>query len=168
MAFSRKGWRRIVVGGQVFYWQTEDIPWQGEQHWAICHARPETEPHRLLTVTNARCNRACEFSDIVSPRIVRACIESAVTTGWLAERPNLRLLLFSNPLRCVTLQPSWLTSTVLAIATGFYQEGVFDRLPVLADALEEAGCTNADILNHCRGPGPHVGCWAVDLILRKT
>jgi hypothetical protein len=42
------------------------------------------------------------------------------------------------------------------------------RLAVLADALEEAGCTNADILSHCRSPGPHVrGCWVVDLILGK-
>ena len=42
-------------------------------------------------------------------------------------------------------------------------------LPVLADALEEAGCTNEDILTHCRGPGPHVlGCWVVDLLLNRT
>jgi hypothetical protein len=42
------------------------------------------------------------------------------------------------------------------------------RLPILADALEDAGCTNADILDHLRGPGPHVrGCWPVDLILSK-
>jgi len=40
-----------------------------------------------------------------------------------------------------------------------------DRLPILADALEEAGCDNAEFLNHCRGPGPHVfGCWALDLV----
>ena len=42
------------------------------------------------------------------------------------------------------------------------------RLPILADALEEAGCTDADMLAHCRGPGPHVrGCWVVDLVLGK-
>jgi hypothetical protein len=41
----------------------------------------------------------------------------------------------------------------------------FRRLPALADFLVEAGCTNADILDHCRGPGPHVrGCWVVDLV----
>ena len=43
-----------------------------------------------------------------------------------------------------------------------------DRLAVLADALEEAGCDNADLLSHLRGPGPHVrGCWALDLLLGK-
>jgi hypothetical protein len=54
------------------------------------------------------------------------------------------------------------------LAQAIYDEGAFDRLPVLADALEETGCTNADILGHCRGPGPHVrGCWVVDLLLGK-
>jgi len=42
-------------------------------------------------------------------------------------------------------------------------------MPILADALEDAGCTDAAILEHCRGPGPHVrGCWVVDLILGKS
>jgi hypothetical protein len=49
-----------------------------------------------------------------------------------------------------------------------YDERAFERLPILADALMDAGCDNADILAHCRGPGPHErGCWAVDLILGK-
>jgi hypothetical protein len=54
------------------------------------------------------------------------------------------------------------------LAPGIEEEQAFDRLPVLADALEEAGCTDADILSHLRGPGPHVrGCWVVDLLLGK-
>jgi hypothetical protein len=49
-----------------------------------------------------------------------------------------------------------------------YDERAFNRMPILADALEEAGCTNKDILDHCRSGGEHVrGCWAVDLILGK-
>ena len=60
------------------------------------------------------------------------------------------------------------TETVFALATGIYTERAFDRMPILADALEDAGCDNADILEHCRGDGPHVrGCWVVDLILEK-
>jgi hypothetical protein len=65
---------------------------------------------------------------------------------------------------------SWRTSTVLALAQAIYTDRAFDRLPILADALEDAGCDNADILNHCRQPSPteHVrGCWVVDLILGK-
>jgi hypothetical protein len=55
------------------------------------------------------------------------------------------------------------------VGESIYADRAFDRLPILADALEEAGCTDADILAHCRGPGPHArGCWVVDLILGKT
>ncbi|MBA4064130.1 MAG: hypothetical protein C0501_10535 [Isosphaera sp.] len=67
------------------------------------------------------------------------------------------------------LKPAWRTSTVLALAQGIYGERAFDRLPILADALQDAGCEDADILAHCRGPGPHArGCWVVDLVLGKA
>jgi len=76
---------------------------------------------------------------------------------------------FRNPFRTVRLEPKWLSSTVVALANGIYQTRAFDGMPILADALQEAGCDNDDILNHCRGPGPHVrGCWVVDLILEKA
>jgi hypothetical protein len=81
--------------------------------------------------------------------------------------------IFGNPFR----PPPSVSATVLRwgdgasanLARSAYEESAFDRLPILADALEEAGCSNADILAHCRGPGPHVrGCWVLDLILDKT
>jgi hypothetical protein len=73
-----------------------------------------------------------------------------------------------NRSRSVTLDPEWLTSTVTQLARGIYDERDFDRLPILADALQDAGCDNADVLNHCRQPGPHArGCWVVDLVLGK-
>jgi hypothetical protein len=77
---------------------------------------------------------------------------------------------FRDPfLRPVTLDPSLLSDTVMKMATAIYSERAWDRLPILADALEEAGCTDVAILEHCRGPGPHVrGCWVVDLILGKA
>jgi hypothetical protein len=63
----------------------------------------------------------------------------------------------------------WNDGTVVKLAQGIYDERAFDRLPILADALEEAGCTNADILAHCREPGEHVrGCWVLDLLLGKS
>ena len=75
---------------------------------------------------------------------------------------------FANPFRSVTIDPRWLTSTVVSSAQAIYDERAFDRLPILANALEELGCTNDQILDHCRGPGPHVrGCWLVDLVLGK-
>jgi hypothetical protein len=75
----------------------------------------------------------------------------------------------------VTLDPAWQTPTVLALATATYENRIMPaetlepaRLAILADALEDAGCTNADILDHCRQPGEHVrGCWVLDLLSGK-
>jgi hypothetical protein len=83
---------------------------------------------------------------------------------------------FGDPFRPVTLDRAWLTPTVASLAQAAYDERSLpsgelepDRLTVLADALEEAGCTDDALLSHLRGPGPHVrGCWAVDLILGKV
>jgi hypothetical protein len=76
--------------------------------------------------------------------------------------------IFGNPFRTVAIDPSWLTSTVVSLAEGIYTDRAFDRLTILADALQDAGCDDPDILDHCRGPGPHVrGCWVVDLVLGK-
>ncbi len=76
--------------------------------------------------------------------------------------------IYGNPFRPVALDSHWQSETVVALATGIYAERAFDRMPILADALEEAGCDHAVILTHCRGNGPHVrGCWVVDLILGK-
>ena len=67
-----------------------------------------------------------------------------------------------------TFGDSWRSPDVLALARGIRGEGAYDRLPVLADALQGAGCDSADLLDHCRGPGPHVrGCWVVDSVLGK-
>ena len=76
--------------------------------------------------------------------------------------------IFGNPFRPVTLGPTWLTPKVVSLAQAIYDERAFDRMPILGDALQEAGCEDVDILAHCRQPGPHVrGCWAVDLVLGK-
>ena len=73
--------------------------------------------------------------------------------------------IFGNPFRPVAVDSSWFTSTVIKLAEGIYAERAFDRLPILADALQDAGCDNEDILSHCRTGGLHVrGCWVVDLL----
>ena len=86
-----------------------------------------------------------------------------------ASQAKALLDVIGNPFRPATVDPAWRTPTVVSVATAIYDDRAFDRLPILADALEDAGCTNADILNHCRQPREHVrGCWAVDLVLGKT
>lgn len=68
--------------------------------------------------------------------------------------------ILGNPFRSASVDPTWRTSTVLSAATAICDDRAFDRLPILADALEDAGCTNAVMLNHCLQPGTHVrGCW---------
>jgi hypothetical protein len=81
-----------------------------------------------------------------------------------------------NPFRPVTIDTSWQTPTALGLAQVAYDvrrlpSGELDpqRLSVLADALEDVGCANRQILDHLRGPGPHVrGCFALDFLLEKS
>ena len=90
--------------------------------------------------------------------------------GRILGGPGAGLLreIFGNPFRPVALDPRWLTSDAVALARGVYADGAFDRLPILADALQDAGCDNPNILDHLRGDRGHVrGCWALDLILAK-
>ncbi len=77
--------------------------------------------------------------------------------------------IFGNPFRPVTFNPFWRTSDVTLLAQGIYEEKAFDRMPILADALQDAGCDSDDILSHCRdASATHLrGCWAVDLVLGK-
>jgi hypothetical protein len=76
--------------------------------------------------------------------------------------------IFGNPFRPVTFSPEWRTDTAVSLAHTMYESREFSAMPILADALQDAGCDKDDVLNHCRGPGPHVrGCWVVDLVLGK-
>jgi hypothetical protein len=76
--------------------------------------------------------------------------------------------IFDNPFRPVTCAPAWRTDTVLALARQMYEARDFSAMPILADALQDAGCDSAAVLDHCRSEEPHVrGCWVVDLVLGK-
>jgi hypothetical protein len=100
------------------------------------------------------------------PAIERA--EKAVQSSLVRD-------VFGNPFRPVLPDPGWLTPTVVSLAHSGYDDRIMPcgeldsaRLAVLADAFEEAGCTDAAILSHLRSPGPHVrGCWVFDLLLDK-
>jgi hypothetical protein len=108
-----------------------------------------------------------------------------------AERERTRVevralvrCVFGNPFRPVAFAPEWRTDTVVALARQMYEARDFSAMPILADALQDAGCDNDAILDHCRGKqegvsgepagsspvqtAPHVrGCWVVDLVLGK-
>jgi hypothetical protein len=103
-----------------------------------------------------------------------ACSDAAFVASELAEgkvQAEILRCIFGNLFRTVVARAAvfrWSDATVRKIAQVIYRNGAFNRLPVLADALEKAGCTDPAILQHLRGPGPHVrGCWPLDLLLDK-
>jgi len=107
------------------------------------------------------------------PRVASSGVKVAqrTETRILEQKAQAELMrdLFGNSVYRVIVDSAWLTSNVTGLAQAIYADRVFDRLPILADALEDTGCDNADILNHCRQPGEHVrGCWVIDLLLGKS
>jgi mannitol/fructose-specific phosphotransferase system IIA component (Ntr-type) len=99
----------------------------------------------------------------------------AALAGGPAEASNQAVLLrdvAGDPFRRVKVAQGWRAwnrGLVVRMAEEVYQEQAFERLPILADALEEAGATEAELLDHLRGPGPHLrGCWALNLILGRS
>jgi hypothetical protein len=144
-AFALLGVLRATDTGGYYYGQ------QGEyQHYDACRSARDAADH-AARVTGWATKETSGFETI-----------------HRAEATLLRCIL-GNPFRPVVINPAWETSNVTALAQSIYDDRAFDRLPILADALEDAGCDNADILNHCRQPGEHVrGCWVVDLVLGKS
>jgi hypothetical protein len=74
-----------------------------------------------------------------------------------------------NPFRPAGFDPGWRTDTAVSLAAGMYDGRDFGAMPILADALQDAGCEDEQVLTHCRGPHQvHVrGCWVVDLVLGR-
>jgi hypothetical protein len=111
-------------------------------------------------------------------RVTESCATAAAsgsggdwTAAYRAEHAAQVALahdIFGNPFRPVAFSPEWRTSTAVAIAKSMYDSRDFAPMPLLADALEDAGCEHADILDHCRGSEPHVrGCRVVDQVLGR-
>jgi hypothetical protein len=85
--------------------------------------------------------------------------ERSVQVGLLRD-------IFGNPFQSQVVDSSWRTSQVVKLAQAIYDRRTYDQMPQLAGALEDAGCRDAGILDHCNQPGPHVrGCWVVVLLL---
>jgi hypothetical protein len=133
----------------------------GSLAWETAHRRHTqvTVSHVMDDVRNIQ-KEGIDLKD-------HAMIRKANDTEWTLQSTLLREV-FGNPFQPVTFDSSWRSCTGASLAQAIYDERAFDRMPILADALEDSGCTNQDILAHCRGPEPHVrGCWVVDLLIRK-
>lgn len=110
----------------------------------------------------------CELAQLAQNPVENEYGNADVGEEHHAQAALLRDI-FGNPFRPVSLDPSWLTTTVLALAQQMYESRDFSTMPILADALQDAECDNAEILDHCRSGGSHVrGCWLIDLMLGKS
>jgi hypothetical protein len=108
------------------------------------------------------------LNPLVTPAI--RFVENAVRAGDPIQRfPPLLRDIFGNPFRPVRFDPEWRTGDAVALARAMYDSRDFSAMPILADALQDAGCASDDILNHCRDTSlTHVrGCWVVDLVLGR-
>lgn len=120
--------------------------------------------------------RAHKSYMMVGPTLAAHCTPAdgfyaAMHAGELAgeEVDQVALARCIVPFRPVAFLTEWRTSTVLALAQQMYDSRDFAAMPILADALQDAGCADEAILTQCRGSGPHVrGCWVVDLALGKA
>jgi hypothetical protein len=105
---------------------------------------------------------------------IAACraLDAAASEGVENHQTVILHEIFGNPFRLIHIDPAllaWQDGTVVKLAQAIYDERRFQDMTILADALEEAGCDNADVLSHSRGPGPHVrGCWTLDLLTGKA
>jgi hypothetical protein len=136
--------------------------------------------HRVPVTAPSKIQKAAAGAARKAARAV-----STFRAGWLSAEPDWSTVfeaerreqsrlfrdIFGNPFRLISVDPIWFgwnDGTVVKLAQAIYEDRAFERLPVLADALEDAGCSDAIILAHCRGPGPHVrGCWVIDLLVGK-
>jgi hypothetical protein len=145
--------------------------WESVNKFAVqnCRSRsgptPEDRLHhaRMAAIARATSPEIDDVIHLANPQLLPVP-ERLHQVGLLRD-------IFGNPFRRFVIDPSWLVwndATVAKLAQAIYVEWAFHLLPILADALEEAGGHDAAILAHCRGPGPHVrGCWVVDLLLGK-
>jgi hypothetical protein len=133
----------------------------------------------VLWDARAAAENAAEFGAERQSRAATFLVEGVDQSGDVRgqtardrERETQSVLLrdiFGNPFRPVAFELRWRTTDVVTLAQGIYDDRAFDRLPILADALMDAGCADESVLEHCRSDGPHVrGCWVVDLVLGKT
>jgi hypothetical protein len=112
---------------------------------------------------------------IITARAVRWAPPQTDTAGRASREAAERAAqcdvvrdIFGNPFRRFTAKTAWLTSTVAAMTLEVYESQDFTPMPILADALQDAGCQDEQFLSHCRGAGTHVrGCWVIDLLLAK-
>jgi hypothetical protein len=147
-------------GGDTFWMETAD----------------ELEPYADGRLDRSEPSAYLRDSDPVDVAIIllrdasKSSARLGLVDGPAEERAQAVLVrcVLGNPFRPVAVNHQWRTADTVGLAAAIYQERAFDRLPLLADALMDAGCSDAQLLSHCRSEGRHArGCHVVDLVLGK-
>ncbi len=150
----------------------------GKANWAIQYAAGVAPQSALRAASLIAAEPFTAETELRLVEDAAGCARCAEEDAELACRAQVALLrcIFANPFSPMAFDPTWRTPTVTSLAIAAYEErklpsGELDavRLALLADALEEAGCSAETILDHLREPGPHTrGCWPVDLLLSRA
>jgi hypothetical protein len=169
---------QVACARRVWQHLTDWVRGQVEEIERAADAPPETVNNEGLMdrFSTARGPVSTATQNALDAALLMACAfweaEGEYDTRFRREgRAQAALVreLFGNPFRPVAFHDGWRTPTVIGLAARMYESRDFAAMPILADALEDAGCDHPDILAHCRGDGPHVrGCWVVDLVLGKA
>ena len=177
VASCRQNFSRLLKGSSR--WKAIDVVLTTALEHVERHADGQLDYETLLQLLQSLRKTSPElakktsvFPEWLNWAALRSPNEAACSMDWPLTRKShaeLLLCLFGNTFHTTSIDAAWLTPKLVNEAEQIYDQRAFDRLPVLADELEVAGCAEADILTHCRQPGPHVrGCWPVDLILGKS
>lgn len=127
--------------------------------------RPVDSHRDLYTHLLQRLPEICLLTDIGD----RQGLSLIAAVAGPAGGADLLREVFGNPFLPVGFDPGWRTEAAVALARQLYESGEFGAMPILGDALQDAGCETNDILAHCHGPGPHArGCWVADMVLGRS
>ena len=134
---------------------------RGQQQWTLGTAKTE----KTIELREGKL-RVVSYRDKITGRDLGET--EAASDELLFQAGLVRDIFGLLPFRALSVNPTWRTPELVAVAQEIYVENAFDRMQELAAALGDAGCDNADMLAHCRGPSSHVrGCWVVDAVLGK-
>jgi len=180
--FLDNAWRQTVISVERF---ADGLVIEDDAEWAW-HGAVNITRSFSVEPSAAAAQQAASFAyHATAPRVLglRAGVWEKVTEALesvnrantpgipTSNRRVLAALLreqFGNPFQPVVFDARWRTADVMGLARGIYEDRKFDRLPILGDALMDAGCDNDEIIAHCRGGDRHVrGCWVVDFVLGK-
>jgi hypothetical protein len=173
-AFADRGATRAELGAALR--SARQARHDAQQVWSRA-GHPDYGPTYVALVAAEAAEDACAPRPIhAATGAFQGCPPAAAggrnrVAGRRRETVALAALLrdvLGNLFRPVAYDRAWRTSTAVELARLMYEGRDFSPMPILADALQDAGCANDDVLGHCRSDGPHVrGCWVVDLLLGK-